>query len=302
MKKNQQGYLMGKKYKLKKIVSVLTKIANNIEKLGKENDKKEIFIGKENAYSWNPKANSLIPIKNVNSIPIKLLVGIDNICSILLQNTKQFALGYSANNALLWGARGMGKSSLIKSVHLEISSQLKKGDKRLILVEINREDLSSLPILMRAISLIEAHFLIFCDDLSFEQGETEYKSLKTVLDGGLEGRPKNVLFYATSNRRHLMQREMIENERSSAINPSETVEEKISLSDRFGLWLGFHHCDQQTYLKMVNNYIEYYNIDIDKQELEARAIEWATTRGARSGRIAIQFVRHLAGQKGISLN
>jgi hypothetical protein len=259
----------------------------------------------------------LIEIDNINFTPFELLVGIDKVSNILLKNTSQFANGFSANNALLWGARGMGKSSLIKSVHAKINAKINaeihtkiiskenlkiaKNSKRLILVEINREDLSSLPSLMRNICKLDAQFLIFCDDLSFDKGESSYKSLKTILDGGLEGRPKNVLFYATSNRRHLMPRDMIDNEKSSAINPSEAVEEKVSLSDRFGLWLGFYNCDQDTYIKMVRNYANHYNIKIDDKILISKAIEWSITRGARSGRVAIQFIRQIAGESGVAI-
>jgi predicted AAA+ superfamily ATPase len=210
-------------------------------------------------------------------------------------NTVQFAKGFAANNALLWGARGMGKSSLVKAVHAEVAGHVTG---RLILIEISREDIETLPRLMRLIANEDARFIVFCDDLSFDKDETSYKSLKTILDGGLEGRPENTLFYATSNRRHLMPRDMIENERSTAINPGEAVEEKVSLSDRFGLWLGFHNCDQPTYLAMIRGYCDAYGLTISDDEMTARAIEWAQTRGARSGRVAIQFVRNLAGEMG----
>jgi predicted AAA+ superfamily ATPase len=249
------------------------------------------------AYHWDAARNNLVPVTEVSRIPLDLLRGIDGAADTLLQNTMQFARGHGANNALLWGARGMGKSSLVKAAHATVASEL-PDNKRLILVEINREDLTSLPALMGAIAGLDAQFIVFCDDLSFDKDESSYKSLKTILDGGLSGRPQNVLFYATSNRRHLMPRDMIENERSTAINPSEAVEEKISLSDRFGLWLGFHNCDQDTYLEMIRRYVAHYGIEIGEDELKARAIEWAATRGARSGRVAIQFVRHIAGEKG----
>ncbi len=287
---------MGKKKQIGEIITILGEIANNIKQLNKENSDINISLNKSDCYHFDAKSNSLTAVENVNKIDFELLLGIDNVSKILLQNSLAFARGFSANNALLWGARGMGKSSLIKSVHAKIVDELAESDKRLILVEINREDLSFLPNLMRSLAREAAQFIIFCDDLSFDKDESSYKSLKTVLDGGLEGRPKNVIFYATSNRRHLMAREMIENERSSAINPSEAVEEKISLSDRFGLWLGFYPCDQQTYLQMVNNYAQHYNIKIEKGLLEAKALEWAMTRGARSGRVAIQFIWHLAGE------
>lgn len=289
---------MGKKHKYNKIINALNDISTSINNLQDNSNKIKTSLNNSDAYYFDKPSNSLISINNVNSVPYDLLFGIDHASNILLQNTKQFADGFSANNALLWGARGMGKSSLIKAAHEKICSEKKQNNKRLILIEINREDLSALPLLMRSLAKIEQRFLIFCDDLSFDKNETSYKSLKTVLDGGLEGRPKNVLFYATSNRRHLMAREMIENESSTAINLGEAVEEKVSLSDRFGLSLGFHHCDQETYLRIVENYADHYKIKIEKNELRAKAIEWAATRGARSGRVAIQFVRHIAGEMG----
>ncbi|WP_328517732.1 ATP-binding protein [Devosia algicola] len=238
----------------------------------------------------------LMPVSNVSRVPLAMLKGIDAVQDILLRNTEQFARKHGANNALLWGARGMGKGSLVKAIHADIASR--NGFARLILIEIAREDIESLPTLMRAIAPQQAQFIVFCDDLSFDTGEASYKSLKTILDGGLEGRPDNVLFYATSDRRHLMPRDMIENERSTAINPGEAVEEKVSLSDRFGLWLGFHNCDQDTFLTMVSAYAKHYDLPIDDDTLRARAIEWSVTRGARSGRVAIQLVRTLAGELG----
>lgn len=253
-------------------------------------------LSSANAYHWQGETGTLLPIAKVSRVPLDMLRGIDNVRDILKQNTEQFARGHGANNALLWGARGMGKSSLVKAIHADIEAR--EGFERLVLVEIAREDLESLPELMRAIAGQPARFIVFCDDLSFDSGETSYKSLKTILDGGLEGRPDNVLFYATSNRRHLMPRDMIENERSTAINPSEAVEEKVSLSDRFGLWLGFHNSDQDNYLAMVSGYADYYGLAIDPETLRARAIEWAATRGARSGRVAVQLVRTLAGEEG----
>lgn len=252
--------------------------------------------GQANAYHWQGDSGTMLAVPRVSRVPLDMLRGIDQVRDILLRNTEQFARGHGANNALLWGARGMGKSSLVKAIHADIESRT--GFERLILVEIAREDLETLPSLMRAISGLPERFIVFCDDLSFDNGETSYKSLKTILDGGLEGRPDNVLFYATSNRRHLMPRDMIENERSTAINPGEAVEEKVSLSDRFGLWLGFHNSDQDTYLAMVCGYADYYGLAIDADTLRARAIEWAATRGARSGRVAIQLVRTLAGEEG----
>ncbi len=292
---------MSEKLQLNEINSSLLRIANSLEKLNERQKKSKIFLTKSNCYFWENESKSLVAIDNIAFIELSLLKGIDKTRDILMQNTKQFASGFSANNALLWGARGMGKSSLIKAVHAKICNNDNQSGKRLILIEINREDLVSLPHLMRSIAIINAQFLVFCDDLSFDKDETSYKSLKTILDGGLEGRPKNMLFYATSNRRHIMARDMIDNEKSTAINPNEAVEEKISLSDRFGLWLGFHSCDQDTYLEMIRSYIDYYAVEIDDKTLKAKAIEWSMTRGARSGRVAIQFVRQIAGEKKIAL-
>lgn len=286
---------------LSELAKAANRIADGMDILSGELIKTPIKLLKANAYHWDSIHNQLISIDNVNRVPLSLLEGIDDVRDILLQNTQQFSRGHGANNALLWGARGMGKSSLVKAIHAEVSANLPDNSSRLILVEINREELGSLPALMRGIAAIDAQFLIFCDDLSFDRDETSYKSLKTILDGGLEGRAKNALFYATSNRRHLMPRDMIENEQSTGINPSEAAEEKISLSDRFGLWLGFHNCDQPTYLAMVRQYVEHFAIKIEDKELVARAIEWSATRGARSGRVAIQFVRHIAGENGQSV-
>ena len=253
-------------------------------------------LGEADAYHWQGEAGTLLPVPKVSRVPLEMLRGIEHVRDVLLKNTEQFARGHGANNALLWGARGMGKSSLVKAIHADIGSR--DGFERLVLIEIAREDLDTLPQLMRAIAGNSVRFIVFCDDLSFDSGETSYKSLKTILDGGLEGRPDNVLFYATSNRRHLMPRDMIENERSTAINPSEAVEEKVSLSDRFGLWLGFHNSDQDTYLSMVRGYADYYGLALDDETLRARAIEWAATRGSRSGRVAIQLIRSIAGEQG----
>lgn len=253
-------------------------------------------LGQANAYHWQGESGTLLPVPRVSRVPLPMLKGIDHVRDLLLRNTEQFARGHGANNALLWGARGMGKSSLVKAIHADIGER--DGFERLVLIEIAREDLDTLPRLMRAISGLAARFIVFCDDLSFDSGETSYKSLKTILDGGLEGRPDNVLFYATSNRRHLMPRDMIENERSTAINPGEAVEEKVSLSDRFGLWLGFHNSDQDTFLAMVRGYADYYGLDLDDETLRAKAIEWAATRGSRSGRVAIQLIRSIAGEQG----
>ncbi|MCV6593354.1 MAG: ATP-binding protein [Silicimonas sp.] len=249
------------------------------------------------AYVWQVAPDRLEPVAKVNRVEVDLLVGIDRSRDILLENTRQFAKGFPANNALLWGARGMGKSSLVKAAHAAVVAE----GHGLKIVEIQREDLESVARLLNHLRGADARFLLFCDDLSFSHDDQHYKSLKAVLDGGIEGRPENVLFYATSNRRHLMPRDMIENERSSAINPSEAVEEKVSLSDRFGLWLGFHPCDQDQYLAMIRGYCDAHGVEIDDDTLRAEAIEWQATRGARSGRVAWQYFTDLAGRKGVTL-
>jgi predicted AAA+ superfamily ATPase len=247
------------------------------------------------SYVWHAENEALQPVKRINRVAIGLLQGIDRQRDILLDNTRRFADGLSANNALLWGARGMGKSSLVKSVHAEIN---RRTPSRLALVEIHREDIPSLPKLLGLLRAQPKRALLFCDDLSFEAEDASYKSLKAVLEGGVEGRPENVLFYATSNRRHLISRQMIENERSTAINPGEAVEEKVSLSDRFGLWLGFHACDQDTYFAMVEGYAGAYGLAVPVEQLHHEANEWSITRGARSGRVAWQYIQDLAGRIG----
>ena len=247
------------------------------------------------AFIWHADSGWLEPVARVNRVALDLLRGIDRQKDILLENTQRFAAGLPANNALLWGSRGMGKSSLVKSIHAAVN---RSADRPLALVEIHREDLGSLPGLLGLLRGAERRFLLFCDDLSFDGDDTSYKSLKAVLEGGIEGRPDNVVFYATSNRRHLMPRDMIENERSTAINPAEAVEEKVSLSDRFGLWLGFHACDQDTYFAIVEGYAARLGIAIPEETLRAEANEWSVTRGARSGRVAWQFIQDLAGRHG----
>ena len=247
------------------------------------------------AFVWHVAPDRLEPVGQVNHVEMQLLVGIDRSRDTLLENTQQFARGLPANNALLWGARGMGKSSLVKAVHAAVCAQ----GLPLKIIELHREDLASVGRLLSLLRGAGARFLLFCDDLSFGETDEQYKSLKAVLDGGIEGRPENVLFYATSNRRHLMPRDMIENERSRAINPSEAVEEKVSLSDRFGLWLGFHPCDQEGYLAMIRGYCDAYGVEIDDATLRAEAIEWQATRGARSGRVAWQYFTDLAGRRGV---
>jgi uncharacterized protein len=255
-------------------------------------------LAQADAFVWHTAPDRLEPVPNVSRVDIALLVGVDRARDTLLENTLQFARGLPANNALLWGARGMGKSSLVKAVHGEIRRQ----GVGLKIIELQREDLPSVSRLLNLLRAAPAErFLLFCDDLSFSHDDQHYKSLKAVLDGGIEGRPDNVLFYATSNRRHLMPRDMIENERSSAINPSEAVEEKVSLSDRFGLWLGFHACDQDQYLEMIRGYCTAYGVSISDVDLRAEAIEWQATRGSRSGRVAWQFFTDLAGRKGVRL-
>ncbi|UGY14496.1 ATP-binding protein [Bradyrhizobium septentrionale] len=251
------------------------------------------------AFVWHPDGR-LAPVPRVSRVEIGLLKGVDRMRDILMENTERFANGLPANNALLWGARGMGKSSLVKATHASINVDRKPAD-RLKLIEIHREDIESLPGLMELLRSSSFRFIVFCDDLSFDGNDASYKSLKAVLEGGIEGRPDNVILYATSNRRHLLAREMIENERSTAINPGEAVEEKVSLSDRFGLWLGFHRCSQDEYLAMVKGYCDHYGIKIAENELEREALEWSTTRGSRSGRVAWQYTQELAGRLGVRL-
>jgi uncharacterized protein len=252
-------------------------------------------------FVWNPDRLAFDPVSKVNRVDISLIRAVDNVRDILFDNTKRFADGFQANNVLLWGARGMGKSSLVKAVHASVNTAVPAGGHPLKLIEIHREDIDSLPALMAAIKDTDYRFILFCDDLSFDHDDTSYKSLKAALEGGVEGRPDNVIFYATSNRRHLMPRDMIENERSTAINPSEAVEEKVSLSDRFGLWLGFHKCSQDDYLSMIDGYAAHFDLAVAKAQLHAEALEWSTTRGSRSGRVAWQFTQDLAGRLGKKL-
>jgi predicted AAA+ superfamily ATPase len=249
------------------------------------------------AFVWHVDPDCLVPVHAVSKVDLPLLIGVDRARDTLLANTEQFARGLPANNALLWGARGMGKSSLIKAVHAKVQGK----HKSLKIIELQREDLPSVGRLLALLRGSTHRFILFCDDLSFSHDDQHYKSLKAVLDGGIEGRPENVVFYATSNRRHLMPRDMIENERGSAINPSEAVEEKVSLSDRFGLWLGFHGCTQDEYLAMIAGYCDAYGIALDPATLRAEAIEWQATRGARSGRVAWQYFTDLAGRKGVHI-
>ncbi|PIP98111.1 MAG: AAA family ATPase [Rhodobacterales bacterium CG18_big_fil_WC_8_21_14_2_50_71_9] len=275
----------------------LSRIAAALERLAPPPDPAPDFT-EADACLWSVEPDRLQPVPRICRVEMALLVGIDGARDQLLQNTRRFAQGLPANNALLWGARGMGKSSLVKAAHAEAAQA---AAARLILVEIQREDLPSIPRLLRILRAAPARFLLFCDDLSFDAGDSHYKSLKAVLDGGVEGRPENVLFYATSNRRHLMPRDMIENERSTAINPSEATEEKVSLSDRFGLWLGFHPCSQDAFIAMIRGYCDRYGIVLDDDTLRAEAIAWRQARGAMSGRVAWQLVTDLAGRAGVRL-
>jgi uncharacterized protein len=250
------------------------------------------------AFVWLAATHELKPVSHVNRVELFLLKGIDRMRDILVDNTERFARGLPANNVLLWGARGMGKSSLVKSVHAGVNND---HDGTLKLIEIHREDIETLPDLMGLVRGSQHRFIVFCDDLSFDGDDASYKSLKAALEGGIEGRPANIVFYATSNRRHLLPRDMMENERSTAINPGEAVEEKVSLSDRFGLWLGFHKCSQDEYLDMVRGYVQHFNLPVEGDQLTAQALEWSTTRGARSGRVAWQFVQELAGRLGVPI-
>jgi len=276
------------------VLSLLSRIADALDRMAPPPPPAP-DLSAADAFVWHADPDHLEPVAQVNRVDLDLLKGIDRQRSLLLDNTRRFAMGLPANNALLWGARGTGKSSLVKAVHAVLNAE-KPGC--LVLVEIHREDIPSLPRLLRILKESGRRCLLFCDDLSFEATDEAYKSLKAVLEGGIEGRPQNVVFYATSNRRHLLSRDMIENERSTAINPHEAVEEKVSLSDRFGLWLGFHHVAQDTYFDIVEGYAARYGLPIDTDTLRAEANEWAVTRGSRSGRVAWQFIQDLAGRLG----
>jgi len=280
---------------------VLERIAHALERLAPPR-KALPDLTAADAFVWHPDGR-LAPVPRVNRVEMSLLKGVDRVRDVLVENTERFAKGLPANNALLWGARGMGKSSLVKASHAHVNATFARLSKTgpLKLVEIHREDIESLPELMALTRGSPSRFIVFCDDLSFDNDDTSYKSLKAVLEGGIEGRPDNVIFYATSNRRHLLSRDMMENERSTAINPGETVEEKVSLSDRFGLWLGFHRCSQDEYLAMVDSYVAHYEIPAEGDELHRDALEWSTTRGSRSGRVAWQFIQDLAGRLGVAV-
>ena len=281
---------------------ILARIADALERLAPPRAD-AVDLAAADAFVWHADRERLTPVPKVNRVEMALLHGIDRVRDTLAENTERFARGLPANNALLWGARGMGKSSLVKAVHAEINRQLaaEAGTRPVKLIEIHREDIETLPDLMAQVRSDPHRFVVFCDDLSFDGDDTSYKSLKAVLEGGIEGRPDNVIFYATSNRRHLLPRDMMENERSTAINPGEAVEEKVSLSDRFGLWLGFHKCSQDEYLAMVFGYIEHFGLEGDRDATRAEALEWATTRGSRSGRTAFQYIQDLAGRLGKTL-
>lgn len=272
--------------------TLLERIASSLERLAPKEEKTVSLAGAD-AFIWHPQSNTLDPVADVKALPLDLLLGIDQQKETLLENTRRFAQKLPANNALLWGARGTGKSSIVKAIHASLEAL------RPALVEIHREDLETLPKLLSSLKQIDRQVILFCDDLSFDKHDTTYKSLKAVLEGGLTGRPENVLFYATSNRRHLMPRDMMENERSTAINPAEAVEEAVSLSDRFGLWLGFHSYSQALYVEMVESYAKQF--DLPQDGLEEAAKLWSVTRGARSGRIAWQFIQDWAGRHGKSL-
>jgi len=278
--------------------ATLDRIAAALERLAPPAPLPTDFSAAE-AFVWYPEGRKLAAVSRVNRVEMVLLRGIDRVRDLLVENTERFAQGLPANNALLWGARGMGKSSLVKASHAATSAAYPAAGLKLI--EIHREDIESLPELMGILRSSTNRFIVFCDDLSFDADDTSYKSLKTMLEGGIEGRPENVIFYATSNRRHLLAREMVENERSTAINPGEAVEEKVSLSDRFGLWLGFHRCSQDEYLAMVDGYVAHYRIPLKRDTLHREALEWATTRGSRSGRVAWQYVQDLAGRLGVKI-
>ena len=279
-----------------RLIEHLSRIAEALERLA-PSPQPPADLDAADAFVWHPAPPHLAPVAKVSRVDIALLQGVERQKAILLDNTLRFARGLPANNAMLWGARGMGKSSLVKAVHAVVNAQTPGS---LALVEIHREDVRSLPDLLNVLRGKPRRCLILCDDLSFEREDSDYKALKSILEGGIEGRPDNVLFYATSNRRHLMPRDMIENERSTAINPSEATEEKVSLSDRFGLWLGFHNCDQETFFAMVDGYATSMALPIARETLHAEAIEWSMTRGARSGRVAWQFIQDLAGRLGVT--
>ena len=283
------------------LLTLLTRIADALERQAPVMPTAP-DLSTADAFVWHANPARLQPVPKVNGVALPLLYGIDQARDTLLLNTERFASGLPANNALLWGARGMGKSSLVKAAHMATNAKRRQaGQAPLKLIEIHREDIETLPLLMGIVRTDAHRCIIFCDDLSFDHSDTSYKSLKAVLEGGIEGRPENVIFYATSNRRHLLPRDMMENERSTSINPGEAVEEKVSLSDRFGLWLGFHKCDQDDYLAMVVAYAKHFKLKIKPDQLQAEALEWSITRGSRTGRVAWQYIQDLAGSLGVRL-
>ena len=277
------------------LLDLVTRIADALDRLAPP-PPPPVALTAADAFVWHPVPPRLAPVPVVSRVAIDLLKGVDRQKDLLLENTLRFAAGLPANNAMLWGARGMGKSSLVKASHAEAN---RRTPGCLALIEIHREDIRTLPSLLDVLRGQARRCLILCDDLSFEREDSDYKALKSILEGGIEGRPDNVLFYATSNRRHLMPRDMIENERSTAINPSEATEEKVSLSDRFGLWIGFHNCDQETFFAMIDGYAAALRLPIAADTLHAKAVEWSVTRGSRSGRVAWQFVQDVAGELGV---
>ena len=279
-------------------MALLGRIADALDRLAPQPVGAHLPAG--DAFVWEPDAGGLLAVPHVAHVDLTLLKGVENQRDTLLANTRRFAEGLPANNALLWGARGMGKSSLVKAVH-EAINEGRKTDARLVLIEIHREDIDTLPQLLRILRETRRRIVLYCDDLSFDKDDTSYKSLKAALEGGIEGRPVNTILYATSNRRHLMPRDLVDNEKGTAINPGEAVEEKVSLSDRFGLWLGFHHCGQDEYLSMIEGYVGFYKLKIDAEDLRKRALAWAMGRGGRSGRVAWQFIQDLAGELGQQL-
>jgi predicted AAA+ superfamily ATPase len=289
---------MAKATKKSTDAALAARIADALERLAPQKLGERLPVG--DAFVWEPAQGGLVAVPHVAHVDLALLKGIENQRDTLMDNTRRFAEGLPANNALLWGARGMGKSSLVKAVHEEINAG-RKGDKRLTLIEIHREDIDSLPLLLRILRKEKRRVVLYCDDLSFDKDDTSYKALKAALEGGIEGRPANTIFYATSNRRHLMPRDLVDNERGTAINPGEAVEEKVSLSDRFGLWLGFHHCGQDEYLAMIEGYAAFHKLKISAEELRKRALAWSMGRGGRSGRVAWQFIQDLAGELGQKL-
>lgn len=281
------------------MIVVLRRITAALERLAHPPPASAIFVGEAQAFVWQPHGGTVRPVQKLDPVDLQLLKGIDRQANTLLENTRRFARGLPANNALLWGARGTGKSSLVKAVHAQVNDEQPGA---LVLIEIHRDDIPTMPQLLNLLRSVERRCVLFCDDLSFDGHDASYRSLKAALEGGIEDRPENVIVYATSNRRHLMPREMAENERSTAINPAEAVEEQVSLSDRFGLWLGFHACDQSTYLEIVQGYASHHHLELPPDQLRSEALAWSIARGARSGRVAWQFIQDLAGRLGKQLH